>query len=182
MFESRGKGARRRNGGGGVLTPLLENSNLLNSNINITTYWALEPLPPTHTPPTRLSLGSPFLKTHQRIMVKVDPSRENSMQSMIEYKSWWLYILDQFTRIQRSFNTAIQTLCRVTFIYAWIHRQNGNEKKNFNWHENFLIDSAVTLFYVQFTFSRILSMSQVLTCPSYDRRVHARADQTVQLE
>lgn len=181
MLESRGKGARRRNGGVGPdPTPgkfkLIKFKYLYYRILGLGTFT-------THTHPTHEVIpGIPLLKTHQRIMVKVDPSRENSIQSMIECKSWWLYILDQFTRIQRSFNTAIQTLCRVTFIYAWIHRQNGNEKKNFNWHENSLIDSAVTLFYVQFTFSRILSMSQVLTCSSYDRRVHARADQTVQIE
>lgn len=90
----------------------------------------------TH-PPTKFSWGYPFLKTHSRIMIKADPStcRENSIQGMVEGKSWWLYILDQYTRIQRSLNTPIQALCRVIFLNACMHMQNGSEKINLNWQE-----------------------------------------------
>lgn len=167
-----------------VLNPLTENSHLFNSNIKITTKWASE----LHPPPTKFSSGYPFLKTHSRIMIKADPStcRENSIQGMVEGKSWWLYILDQYTRIQRSLNTPIQTLCRVIFLNACMHMQNVSEKINLNWQEipplrlgGYINCSTYT--YVIYI-SRILSRTQVLTCSSHDQRLHARADQTVQKE
>lgn len=151
-----------------VLNPLMENSHLINSNIKITTKWASE----LHPPPTKFSWGYPFLKTHSRIMIKADPStwRENSIQGMVEGKSWWLYILNQYTRIQRSLNTPIQALCRVIFLNACM-RAKYQLKDQFKLARNFPPSigrlHCSTYIYVIYI-SRILSRTQVLTCSSHD--------------